>query len=563
MIYRDDYTNFSFNDIESENFKIWITNKNDLQRNMSPNFSDKFNAPTYGQTRYYEGTTIDKQDFKLSCVAIGVTMEEWRAITQWLFPLTVGKLRFGWNTKYYYMVKLSKAPTGTMFIKNRIDKVMGQLYIVEFQLEFTTIGDWAAIGLYGEQQVVGNYSSTMDPSVYNNNYYCPMVLSEELKNISYIGTSLVDQGSFVGDRYVQLYIKDPDKSVKLFQIKNIITNEVIATIIYEAPNFVYVNGNGNDANLRTRLAHTKVEIGEPKATYFLVTFQSSKEEVICEELNVICYYKTSGGEFTNDDKFSKLVKIANPAACNLYPEFYAQGPFAIRDDSKKYYSYKYNDNVSNNYVVKIDTKSNSMTVAGTPMEVAHNSVGVKIFTEVENKNQLFVESGRPVLMKTVFNEYVKDYQLEIGNNSFLVGTKLTFKINNKPIYNRDKPFFLSIFKQNPNNPKTNTYNIDLYNTEKYYNDLSSKIITFDSPAIFFKQEEGGWLMEIYIRKEECAGTIYDNLINEKMLNTYYYISMSDYQMYYVDCDYVKPDANLEGDKVGTSLYIGCQTRDVI
>ena len=29
------------------------------------NFSDKFNSPTYGQIRYHEGTTIDKQDFKL------------------------------------------------------------------------------------------------------------------------------------------------------------------------------------------------------------------------------------------------------------------------------------------------------------------------------------------------------------------------------------------------------------------------------------------------------------------------------------------------------------------
>ena len=140
-MFRDEYTNFSFNELESENFKVWITNKNDLKRNMSPNFSDKFNTPTGSQIRYHEGTTIDKQDFKLSCAAVDVTLNEWRAITEWLSPLKQGKLRFEWNDKYYYMVKISKAPSGTMFMKGRVDDIMGQLYIITFDLELTTVHD--------------------------------------------------------------------------------------------------------------------------------------------------------------------------------------------------------------------------------------------------------------------------------------------------------------------------------------------------------------------------------------------------------------------------------------
>jgi hypothetical protein len=93
-MFRDNYTNFTFDDLQSENFKVWITNKNDLKRNMSPNFSDKFNTPTYGQIRYHEGTTIDKQDFQLQCVAVDITLTEWRAITEWLSPLKSGKLTF-------------------------------------------------------------------------------------------------------------------------------------------------------------------------------------------------------------------------------------------------------------------------------------------------------------------------------------------------------------------------------------------------------------------------------------------------------------------------------------
>lgn len=79
---------------------------------MTPDFTDKFNTPTYGQIRYYEGTTVDKQDISFQCVAVGITANEWRAITNWLSPLTIGKLRFEWNPHYYYVVKLSKAISG-------------------------------------------------------------------------------------------------------------------------------------------------------------------------------------------------------------------------------------------------------------------------------------------------------------------------------------------------------------------------------------------------------------------------------------------------------------------
>jgi hypothetical protein len=214
-MFRDNYTNFSFNEQDSSNFKVWLTNKNDLKLNMSPNFSDKFNSPQNSDLRYYEGTTIDKQEIKISCVAIDITFNEWRAITEWLSPLKIGKLRFDWNKKYYYMVKLNKAPSGSMFIKGKIDNTLGQLYIVTFDLEFTTVEDWAALGEYGEQKHIVN-DDDISISVFNNPYYFPCVVDKKRLpnlNISDAGTgrqitgyktinidlsksSLVTEGSF-------------------------------------------------------------------------------------------------------------------------------------------------------------------------------------------------------------------------------------------------------------------------------------------------------------------------------------------------------------------------------
>jgi hypothetical protein len=93
-MFRDKYTNFTFNDLKSENFHVWLTNKHDIKYNLSPRFTDKFNTPTLGQIRYYEGTQIDQQEINIQCAAIDITLDEWKAITEWLSPLKIGKLRF-------------------------------------------------------------------------------------------------------------------------------------------------------------------------------------------------------------------------------------------------------------------------------------------------------------------------------------------------------------------------------------------------------------------------------------------------------------------------------------
>jgi hypothetical protein len=93
-MFRDDYTDFYFNNLSSRNFKVWITNSNDLQINFAPSFSDTFTSPSFTQSRYYEGTKIEKQDIQVKMAAIGVTKQEWRAITEWLSPLAIGPLVF-------------------------------------------------------------------------------------------------------------------------------------------------------------------------------------------------------------------------------------------------------------------------------------------------------------------------------------------------------------------------------------------------------------------------------------------------------------------------------------
>ncbi len=146
MPFRDNYTNFWFNDIASETMKVWMTNKQDIEFKATPNFTDAFVNPVASQVRYHTNTTISSNDFQVKCIAIGVNMLEWRAIENWLSPLTKGKLQFDFNDNTYYNVKVSKQVKGNVFVAGSNHIYNNDTYNIEFTVDFTTTSDWAALG---------------------------------------------------------------------------------------------------------------------------------------------------------------------------------------------------------------------------------------------------------------------------------------------------------------------------------------------------------------------------------------------------------------------------------
>lgn len=146
MPFRDEYTDFTFNGKTSEQMKVWITNSRDIQFRLTPEFTDTFVSPAFSNSQVLTGTNITKSTFQLKCIAIDVSMGEWRAIQRWLSPDAVGRLEFNFNYDTYYNAKVSKSITGKSFVKGGYDKLLGDLYIVEFTVDFTTVDDYAALG---------------------------------------------------------------------------------------------------------------------------------------------------------------------------------------------------------------------------------------------------------------------------------------------------------------------------------------------------------------------------------------------------------------------------------
>ena len=196
-MFRDNFTDFAFNDIESKNMHVWITNARDLQEQLAPSFKDSFIVPSQGDGRRYAGTTIESQTLTVKCAAVEITEKERRNISQWLNPRAVGALTFGFDPYHYYNVKVASEIVADKWVRGRYHKELGgYTYIYNFTIKFTTTDDWCKLGFPINLDMQGDYfgfSHSEEPfmyrgwndsekgnlySNYNNSYALPYLYPE-------------------------------------------------------------------------------------------------------------------------------------------------------------------------------------------------------------------------------------------------------------------------------------------------------------------------------------------------------------------------------------------------
>lgn len=520
-MFRDNYTDFSFDDIHSSNFKVWITNKNDLQRSMSPNFSDKFNSPTYGQTRYYEGTTIDKQDFKLSCAAIDITLNEWRAICEWLSPLKSGKLRFDWNDKYYYMVKISKAPSGTMFIRSKIDNIMGQLYVVEFTLEFTNVYDWAAIGSQAWYENTGDNSSSLTVSCYNNSYYMPAIVIPQKEETvgTYYKVDTTEKDEWNGN--LRFKLKSGDYYLEITQ-----NSKDGGGYYYNLLQFTMLKGETGITTLGSR----NIEL-----PYYLPTNIWELSEGSEDNASIV---------WTQNN--SLPVIFANTGAYEMYPKF-TFSKDAILYDSENEPLYQFTYLSSNTYALytDVDFKTGAITFNDNPINDTYYNM---LDDQNYNKGPVGIGSGRPELWKVIVGTYKYDANTEKA--------EILLLLNSKPIYSRNKPFLLHLFTEELVK-ETNIFNESLYDAGIYSYDptkLGSRKLFYcpEYTVEYGVDDYSCWAIRIDLSQPGLKG--YSSLMLDAS-------SFKVYDKLYLsicDCEQVSYKTQ-EGGKV----LVGCYPRDVI
>ena len=255
--------------------------------------------------------------------------------------------------------------------------------------------------------------------------------------------------------------------------------------------------------------------------------------------------------------------ICNTGIFNMYPMFFIKGGCKISDTLNTYYSFLTNTSMKDLFVT-INSRTSTMLHNGYTIDASYNAIGMPLFKNVVNENQLVISSGRPELLKAIFcsEETITHEEVDTGLR------KAKFLINSKPMYGRRNKFAVHIFNKDFADMMSNIFNEDTYNTDNYYNALESSHLLLDSPVIEYEQEEGGWVMYLTYRaySKTDAQTIYydfyrngNGSLQYSNVGTVSSITDTNAYIYISFCDYQELEIRSEGE----DYSVGCQARGVI
>ena len=496
-MFRDKYTNFWFNDISSSSLNVWMTNNHDLKNNLTPSFTDKFNNPTYSQTRFYEGTTITAQDLSISCTAINITRADWRAIAEWLSPLATGKLVFDWNLSHYYMVKISKQISNTIWVKSSGSDFFNDRYIVTFDLQFTTVGDWAALSQPAVIGIDANDTSCNALERFKNEYYIPsFIMSYYQPTVTGTGnTALIHNNATVT-------FTVPTKDTIYY-----LNGDIYAQIEYD---------KDDNKIIVTYADRPEVPISYPSTNIF--TFKGAGE--------FIYYCSIDGNTVRNNNTLQFCV--SNCGTYDMYLKFYGQSnSLQISKNNKNLQLC--NLQLESSMPVEIDCHNGLITSLG---QLYSGSKGQIVPFDIK--------SGRPEFQKAYL---VEATELKSGTSQNLGVWDLKLLLQNPLIYGRDKNFIIHIFQEKPADLsakfESGNYGWDTTGDNYLADDWNTNHVIMLNPTITLKSDKTGIYYHLYIKENlyfNNAEQLYGNTIAVDgacrfKTKQYLYIAICDTDIY--------------------------------
>lgn len=424
-IFRDEYTDFTFNGVRSSQMKVWITNNKDLQFRLTPEFSDTFLAPSFSNTQILNNTNITKSTFSLKCIAIDVTMQDWRAIQGWLSPTAVGRLSFDFNVGTYYNAKIDKSISGTAFIKGG-DRNLSDRYIIEFTVGFTTVGDYTALGEVNVGVLGKDFNTEYKiESVSNNRYFMPSI--KKLNNGAITAKTLVKiNNRTLSFKYSDTLLVDIiDFSVKtsentyspVYRVQGITekVDEKEETLI-QVSKIQYENG--------TQVANNQTK------------YKADSEDAL--DLNFfgeeLFLFVISGNVSWTDSSVNQYA-VCNVGSYDMHPSLLLNAQdFSIKKNNEEIYNYSMKIPV----VVSVDGQNGFVLSQGQPIEnVSYKMKQNETIYEYvlvdnwKNNGTLEIESGKPQIFKGRYNKseiikyyYSKKPQNEEGHFNLYVGERV-------------------------------------------------------------------------------------------------------------------------------------------
>ena len=169
---QDEFMTFSWGGYDAfENFGAFIINDKNgsLKFYNGPGFSNEYSQPQFDNSGGdLQGVNFNKQTISFTIGVYWINIKQYRLMLNWLNPLEVDYLIFGFNPDYRYNVKLSKLGDSTKWI---VGKEGGEpMYYTEIPLTFEVQGTPCAKGVNSYEFIEWKYinSETAETDKQNN-----------------------------------------------------------------------------------------------------------------------------------------------------------------------------------------------------------------------------------------------------------------------------------------------------------------------------------------------------------------------------------------------------------
>lgn len=170
---QDEFMTFSWGGYDAfENFGAFIINDKNgsLKFYNGPGFSNEYSQPQFNNSGGdLQGVNFNKQTISFTIGVYWINIKQYRLMLNWLNPLEVNYLIFGFNPDYRYNVKLSKLGDSTKWIVGKED---GEpMYYTEIPLTFEVQGTPCAKGVNSYEFINWDYinSETAEEKDKRNN----------------------------------------------------------------------------------------------------------------------------------------------------------------------------------------------------------------------------------------------------------------------------------------------------------------------------------------------------------------------------------------------------------
>lgn len=170
---QDEFMTFSWGGYDAfENFGAFIINDKNgsLKFYNGPGFSNEYSQPQFDNSGGdLQGVNFNKQTISFTIGVYWINIKQYRLMLNWLNPLEVDYLIFGFNPDYRYNVKLSKLGDSTKWIVGKED---GEpMYYTEIPLTFEVQGTPCAKGVNSYEFINWDYinSETAEEKDKRNN----------------------------------------------------------------------------------------------------------------------------------------------------------------------------------------------------------------------------------------------------------------------------------------------------------------------------------------------------------------------------------------------------------